>query len=264
MWVARQTSHSDWGMIRRIYGKRMPYAAPEAGARAAPPVPRVHPLQAASAPVLTDRRPFALGDVMKPAHSALALAAGIAMFALGAHAQTTAPAPSTQPPPYTAQEPPPPKLSNDEGSTLAHEDSRFLKNAIQGSHAEILGSQLALDKTKDADVRAFAQKMIDDHGKMVEEAGNLANKKGMTPPTGPSVIQSTEITALKALSGGAFDAMYVNRIGVASHESTVKMFEKAAHDAKDPDVKAMAAKTLPKLREHLEMARALNKKQDAQ
>ena len=149
-------------------------------------------------------------------------------------------------------------------SALADEDQDFLENAIQGSHAEIVGSQLALEKTENNDVRAFAQMMIDDHQKMVQEAEALATKKGMEPPTGPSALQTTEITALKALTGGAFDAMYVNRIGVASHEATVEMFEQASREAQDPEVKAMAEKTLPKLREHLEHARALNEKQEKQ
>src|SRR5690606_12810407 len=73
-------------------------------------------------------------------------------------------------------------------------------------------------RVKSQDVRQFAEHMIQDHGKMVEETSSLATTKDVTPPDGPSVMQMTEITALKALSGGAFDAMYVNRIGVASHE----------------------------------------------
>jgi len=103
-----------------------------------------------------------------------------------------------------------------------------------------------------------------DHGKMVEEARKLAQEKGYTPPDGPSVMQKGEATALKALSGGAFDASYVNRIGVAAHESTIKQFEAAAGDVKDPDIKAMIQKTLPKLRDHLQMARALDAKQEKQ
>lgn len=34
MWVAQQMGHSDWGMIRRIYGRWMPDAAPDAGQKA--------------------------------------------------------------------------------------------------------------------------------------------------------------------------------------------------------------------------------------
>ncbi|MBF6615945.1 MAG: DUF4142 domain-containing protein [Candidimonas sp.] len=147
-------------------------------------------------------------------------------------------------------------------SQLTQEDANFLENAIQGSHAEVEGSQLALEKTSSQDVKDFAQMMIKDHQMMAKEASGLAQEKGMTPPDGPSAMQVTEITALKALSGGAFDAMYVNRIGVASHEATVNMFEKASKGAQDPDVKALATKALPKLKEHLEMARALNEKQE--
>lgn len=34
MWVAAQMGHNDWGMIRRIYGRWMPDAAPDAGDKA--------------------------------------------------------------------------------------------------------------------------------------------------------------------------------------------------------------------------------------
>jgi len=142
------------------------------------------------------------------------------------------------------------------------DDHDFLENAIQGSYAEIEGSQLALEKSEDAEVRDFAQMMIDDHQKMVQEASELARQKGVEAPDGPSLMQTTEITALKALTGGAFDAMYVNRIGVAAHESTIQMFEEAQQNVQDPDIRAMIDKTLPKLREHLQMAQALDQKQE--
>ncbi|MNL71231.1 hypothetical protein D3C87_1963550 [compost metagenome] len=34
MWVASQMGHADWGMIRRVYGRWMPDAAPDAGSKA--------------------------------------------------------------------------------------------------------------------------------------------------------------------------------------------------------------------------------------
>lgn len=149
-------------------------------------------------------------------------------------------------------------------TALTEDEQDFLENAIQGSYAEIEGSQLALAKTEDPEVRDFAQMMIDDHQKMVSEASALATKKGLTPPDGPSVMQVTEVTALKALTGGAFDAMYVNRIGVAAHESTVQMFEEARQNVQDAELQTMISETLPKLQEHLRMAQALNEKQENQ
>lgn len=147
---------------------------------------------------------------------------------------------------------------------LSQQDQNFLENAIQGSYAEIDGSKLALEKSSRPDVKDFANTMIDDHAKMAKDATSLAQAKGYTPPDGPSVIQKAEVTALKTLSGKAFDTMYVNRIGIAAHETTVKEFEHASQQVHDSDVKAMITKTLPKLREHLQMARTLNMKQDTQ
>ncbi|MDX3894652.1 DUF4142 domain-containing protein [Pusillimonas sp.] len=191
------------------------------------------------------------------------------MAGLGAHAQSTQQGPATspsQPAPGAAAPTQSGAAANEnrDRSELNDEDQRFLENAIQGSYAEIEGSKLALEKTENQEVKDFAQMMIEDHGKMLEEAQGLARNKKLTPPTEPSVMQRTEVTGMKALTGGAFDAMYVNRIGVASHESTVEMFEKASREAQDPDVKAMASKTLPKLQEHLKAARALNERQDKQ
>jgi len=200
-------------------------------------------------------------------HSTIVFACGLALVGLGAHAQTQQQGPATsptQPAPGAASPAQPGAAANEnrDRSELNDEDQRFLENAIQGSYAEIEGSKLALEKTENQEVKHFAQMMIEDHGKMLEEAQELARNKKLTPPTEPSVMQRTEVTGMKALTGGAFDAMYVNRIGVASHEATVEMFEKASREAQDPDVKAMASKTLPKLQEHLKAARALNERQD--
>lgn len=228
---------------------------------------------------------------MKPAYTHIAVACSFALASFGASAQTTQTEPAQPASPATQQaqpaapgsqpgQPVPPNAQQEQPvqpdaqqampgadaatqtSDLVQEDEGFLEDAIQGSYAEIEGSQLALEKTENMEVKEFAQHMIDDHTKMVEEASALAKEKGMTPPDGPSVMQTAEITALKPLTGGAFDAMYVNRIGVAAHESTVEMFEEASQNVQDADVQAMISKTLPKLREHLEMARALNEKQD--
>jgi putative membrane protein len=47
---------------------------------------------------------------------------------------------------------------------------------------------------------------------------------------------------------------------VKDHTKEVKEFEEASNKSKDTDVKDWAAKTLPTLREHLQMARDINTK----
>ena len=66
-----------------------------------------------------------------------------------------------------------------------------------------------------------------------------------------------EVEKLGKLQGDAFDREYVKTVGVKDHEKDIKAFEKASKDAKDPELKAWASKTLPTLKEHLAMARKL-------
>ena len=47
------------------------------------------------------------------------------------------------------------------------QDKMFLRNASEGNIAEVKLGQLAVQKANSADVKAIAQKMVDDHNKMV-------------------------------------------------------------------------------------------------
>ena len=132
-----------------------------------------------------------------------------------------------------------------------------MKQAAQNGHAEVDGSKLALAKSGNAQVKTFAQQMVDDHTKAGDELEKLASSKGVGVPSKPSVAQQSKAKSLSAASGSTFDKRYAASIGVSAHEDTVKLFQKAANDAQDADVKAFAAKTLPTLEHHLQMAKDL-------
>jgi putative membrane protein len=140
---------------------------------------------------------------------------------------------------------------------LARSDSSFLNNAAQGGLAEVESSKLALTKGVNTQIKGFAQQMVDDHEKAYKELQALAASKGVKLPDAPSVAQRAKIKLLSARDGAGFDRQYASSMGVSAHEDTVKLFQKAARDAKDADVKAFAAKALPTLEHHLQMAREL-------
>lgn len=82
---------------------------------------------------------------------------------------------------------------------------------------------------------------------------------------GIGLFSSIACTVLRHKADGLSSVQGVGRQGgrpPRPREPTVEMFEQASRDAQDADVKGLADKTLPKLREHLEMARALDRKQD--
>ena len=147
---------------------------------------------------------------------------------------------------------------------LSHQDKSFLKDAAEGGNAEVEASKVALAQSGSADVKAFAQQMVDDHGKAGTELKGLADQKGVKVDDEPSTVKKAEIKVLSGRKGSSFDQHYADSIGVKAHEDTVKLFQKEVDKGTDADVKAWAQKTLPALQHHLEMARALKAKTDAE
>lgn len=136
-------------------------------------------------------------------------------------------------------------------------DEAFLKEAAQSGAAEIEASKLAVTKAKTPEVKKFAESMIADHTKVDGELKALAAAKNVKLPEGPSVKHKTELKLIDTGDNDKFDERYVRSFGVKAHQETIKLFEEGARDAKDPEVKAWATKTLPALKHHLEMAQAL-------
>src|ERR1700759_1060404 len=147
---------------------------------------------------------------------------------------------------------------------LSGQDKSFLKDAAEGGNAEVEGSKVALDKSGNADVKTFAQMMVDDHGKAGTELKGLADQKGVKVSDTPSITKKTEIKMLSERKGSSFDQHYADSIGVKAHQDTIKLFQKEIDKGSDADVKAWASKTLPTLQHHLEAAQALKAKTDAE
>ena len=146
---------------------------------------------------------------------------------------------------------------------LPRSDKSFINSAAEAGNAEIRASKMALEKTANPDVKDFATMMVDDHTTVGDDLKKLAGSKNVTVPTEPSMAQRAKIAVLEKLDGATFDKQYVNIIGVSAHKDAVKLFRKGASEAKDPDIKDFAAKTLPSLQHHLDMADALKTKLDA-
>jgi putative membrane protein len=140
---------------------------------------------------------------------------------------------------------------------VSHADREFMEKAAEAGHTEIDASKLAQTKASSADVKSFASTMISDHTRVGDELDQLAASKRVKVPTEPSVVQRAKIKLLGASSGTNFDKRYADEIGVAAHKDAVALFQKEAADGSDADVKAFAAKTLPGLNHHLEMATTL-------
>lgn len=141
-------------------------------------------------------------------------------------------------------------------------DTSFLKKAAQSDIYEMRGSNMAIKKSKNAEVQKFAKEMIEGHSKTTQEIKTLAQKKKVELPTEPNFMQKGSLMLLDTYDAKNFDEEYAENVGVDAHEQAVALFEKAAEDSKDPDIKQFAAKTLPDLKHHHEMAKKLDEMTD--
>ena len=130
----------------------------------------------------------------------------------------------------------------------------FIKDAVQGDNSEIMLGLLAQQKGASDKVRDFGKMLATDHATAKDEAMAVAKQIGVTPSDQPSADAEAEKTKLSGLSGSAFDNEFAAFM-VKGHEENIKKFQEQA-DAKQGPTSDLAAKQLPVLEKHLQMAKA--------
>lgn len=140
-------------------------------------------------------------------------------------------------------------------SCSSTKDSKdFLTEAAQGGMAEVQLGRLATEHASNSVVKQFGQHMVQDHTQANNELARLAAQKGVTLPQDVNSDQKSEGDKLSKLNGAEFDKEYINYM-VKDHEEDVETFQTQANKGTDNDVKNFAAKTLPTLQRHLQMAK---------
>ena len=143
-------------------------------------------------------------------------------------------------------------------TTLAQADQDFALQAASSGFAEVEASRAISEKTANASVREFAQTMVQDHTATNAELKRVADSKQLTLPTTPQPAHQDLLTALNAAMGAESDRVYVRDFGLKAHQEAVDLFDKQSREGLDPDLKAFAVATLPKLKVHLEHAQRLS------
>ncbi len=132
------------------------------------------------------------------------------------------------------------------------QDKTFLMNSAEGSMAEITMSKLALQKSKNEDVKQYAQKMIDDHTTLMNNMKPIADKMGVQPPTKLNPSHQAEAARLKSMSGEKFDKEYITAM-VGDHHKDLGEFTTEQNTTQDPDLKAAVTQGTPIIKMHVDM-----------
>jgi putative membrane protein len=144
-------------------------------------------------------------------------------------------------------------------SPSSNPDQDFVTKAAQGNAAEVALGKIVATKSKDPDVKQFAQMMVKDHTTALDQLQELAQSKNLNfnddlPDDAKALQQKLSSDTGKQLDKDYMDGM------VEDHQKDVQEFTDKSQNAKDPDVKQWASKTLPTLQKHLEKAQQIDAK----
>lgn len=137
---------------------------------------------------------------------------------------------------------------------LGFMDRRFVNKAADSGTSEVALAQLASERATNAEVKSFAQQLVQDHTQVNSELTALATQKSVKLDKEDG--KDRFYKRLSNKSGADFDQEFVEHM-IDEHESAIKLFEKASTDAKDSDLRSFAAKHLEHLRHHLQTAQSL-------
>ena len=139
-----------------------------------------------------------------------------------------------------------------DNSSPTHNDWEFVYKAAYNNLAEIDAGTLALAQGTDNGVKAFAQKMVDDHGQANNELASIVPDYHWSLPLASDSVHQAEKNTLATFSGHAFDSAYM-ALQIVELNAVDSAYQKEASSGKGR-LKDFAMKYMPQIQQHLQMA----------
>jgi putative membrane protein len=133
----------------------------------------------------------------------------------------------------------------------------YLFHAGAGDVFEITSSMVAIQKSQNPQVRAFATMLIDHHTQTTNQSLAVAKGAGVRlPPPELSAMQKSMIGQLMAASGASFDQLYLQQ-QVPAHQQTLSINGGYARSGDVAALRQNAQGAVPVIQAHLAQAQQL-------
>lgn len=132
----------------------------------------------------------------------------------------------------------------------------FVTSAAMGDMYEIEASKIALQRSKNADIKKLAQMLIDHHTAMTADlkAALAAGKVNVAPPTALDERRKGMLDNLRAAGDADFDLAYLHQ-QLAAHLEALTLHKGYGTMGDNATLKAVADKAAPKIQQHLDAIR---------
>lgn len=166
-------------------------------------------------------------------------------------------------------------------------DRDFVQDQLADGTAEVQLSKMAAERAASADVKRFAEMMVQDHTKAGEKLKQIATQYSIQQEANETADHKGAMDKLSKLRGGEFDREYINQMiddhqdvvndlqrrvdyngsttdritkGTTGSDKNTNVRPEKAGNAAEAQLNQWAADTLPTAQHHLDEARAIKDK----
>ncbi len=160
--------------------------------------------------------------------------------------------------------PPMPMAAPTPGMIMPTQANAYLRAAGESDIYEITSSQLALQRTQNPEIRAYATKLIDHHTGTTNATLAAAKAGRVLPP--PAVLgpqKRAMVQQLEGQTGAAFDQLYI-RQQVSAHQEALALHTNYARAGDVASLRASAGAAVPIVTDHLAEAGAMQSRMGGQ
>lgn len=134
----------------------------------------------------------------------------------------------------------------------------FVNELAQSNMFEIEAAKVALDRSTNADVKAFAKQMVEDHTKAAEalKAAIAESGQALNLPLALKDDMQAKVNDLKNASADDFNKMYISG-QVDAHQNALNLLKRYAEDGDVAALKTFAVATGAVVQQHYDKAKAM-------
>ncbi|MBW4524135.1 MAG: DUF4142 domain-containing protein [Phormidium tanganyikae FI6-MK23] len=143
-------------------------------------------------------------------------------------------------------------------------DLAFVQAAGEAGRANLMLSQLALQRSQNQAVRQFAQAEAQEQQNVIRQLTQIAPGIRANVPQVPGPKYQALMTRMQQLSGTQFDTAFLDEGGVNAHLENAAVYQREAAFGRNPSLLGLVNQSLPIINQHFTTASQLTNYRFAQ
>jgi putative membrane protein len=142
-------------------------------------------------------------------------------------------------------------------TSAGYNDETSIRTAAETSMSQVDLGKLAEQRSQNAEVKKFAQQMVEEHSKLTEQLRQLGSSEHINLPTSVARRDADTHRQLQKESGVGFDKNYMQQV-VSELEKSVGEFKRGASATNKLALKEFYERNQPTLESELQQAKQLS------